>query len=154
MVYDDYSEAEMNDRRARWGAAGLVAVAALVRRVTSRAEPSSEPSPGLKAAAALAAFVLRTGQTNEFSALEESACFREVAGDLVADLAHLARILGHDFTEVIEAGRRHFEEECAYEELEAEEEAEEEAEAKRQADAETAVTAEIRGAMRGGADVA
>lgn len=42
---------------------------------------------------------------------EDSESFREVVGDLLADLEHLAARYGHDFSEVVETGHYHFSEE-------------------------------------------
>ncbi|MFB7906383.1 hypothetical protein ACFC1T_08150 [Kitasatospora sp. NPDC056076] len=49
-------------------------------------------------------FAAQTGQHGEAKYLHEEDCFREVVGDLICDLAHLAASYGHDLEKVIVGG--------------------------------------------------
>ncbi|WP_188303454.1 hypothetical protein [Streptomyces sp. CBMA123] len=67
-------------------------------------------------------FAAQTGQHGEAKALHEEDCFREVVGDLICDLGHLAASYGHDFEKVLRDGLEAFREECAIAECEEAEE--------------------------------
>jgi hypothetical protein len=83
LFTDEYSEIEMIAKRADWAHTALVA------------------------------FAKQTGQSPEAENLEDADCFYEVAGDLIANMGHLADVYGHDAEHAVFRGRGHYEEECA-----------------------------------------
>lgn len=89
-----YTEIGMNQKRARWADIGLEVYAQAV-------------------SAALDRFGRGTGQIGGRNSLHDPEVFNEVASDFVGDLAHLARLNGHDIEEIIQRGIGHFEAECA-----------------------------------------
>jgi hypothetical protein len=76
------------------------------------------------AATALEAFGAQTGQTGYFDAplSIRASLLREIAGDFLGNLFHLARINGVEPEEITEAAYAHFAEEVTDEERETEEE--------------------------------
>ncbi|MDJ0345566.1 hypothetical protein QMK19_34020 [Streptomyces sp. H10-C2] len=71
------------------------------------------------AVAALAAFGRQTGQNYTDGTLNvDDEALREIAGDLLANLFHLARINDVDPEEIVRSGYSHYEEEVAEEERE------------------------------------
>lgn len=89
-----YTESGMNQKRARWADIGLEVYVQAV-------------------SAALDRFGCGTGQIGGRNSLRDPDVFSEVASDFVGNLAHLARLNGHDIEGIIQRGVGYFEAECA-----------------------------------------